>query len=295
MTKAEAPRALVIRAAGTNCDAELCRAFQAAGAAPELIHLDRLIARPAELDRFDLLGFPGGFSFGDDIASGRIFAMKVRTALYPALREALARGALAIGVCNGFQVLVQVGLLPGPAPGQDWPADQPPAQSLALTDNQDARFHDRWVGVTYEPRSVCVWTRGLDEPPPLPERDRHMIGALAQRDPHALAARAAGAMLPVAHGEGRLIAADPGVISALERGGQVAVRYTDNFNGSTGAIAGVCDASGRVLGLMPHPERFLEWTRHPAWTRLDPQVRSRATPGLRLFRNAVEAAAGQLA
>ncbi|CAG0955159.1 Phosphoribosylformylglycinamidine synthase subunit PurQ [Phycisphaerales bacterium] len=264
------PRALVVRTAGTNCDAEMCRAFSLAGAEVELVHLDRLIREPARIDHFELFGFPGGFSYGDDIASGRIFAMKVRAGLYPALREALERGAAMIGACNGFQVLVQVGLLPGPAAGRPWPRDVPPGQTLALTDNHDARFHDRWVGVTYEVQSACIWTRGLmDGIEPQMERD--------------------ASLLPVAHGEGRLVATDPGVISALEQGGQVVLRYRDNFNGSTGAIAGVCDASGRVFGLMPHPERYLDWTRHPYWTRLDANLRTQPTPGLRVFKNAVEA------
>lgn len=261
-------KALVIRAAGTNCDAELCRAFTLAGAQARLLHLNALLADPARLDDFDVIGFPGGFSYGDDVASGRIFAMKVRERLYPSLRAAVQRGCPIIGVCNGFQVLVQVGLLPGPS-GGDWPADHPPAQVCALTDNRDARFHDRWVGVSYEPESVCVWTRGLAD---------------LRATPDAL-------MLPVAHGEGRFVAASPAVLGALEAGGQVALRYTDNFNGSEGGIAGVCDASGRVFGLMPHPERFLDWSRHPYWTRLPRDLTAGQAPGLQIFRNAIEAAA----
>jgi len=281
----ERPRALVLRAAGTNCDAELCRAFSLAGAEADLVHLDRVVGEPGLLDRYSLVGFPGGFSFGDDIASGRVFAMKVREALYPALRAALDRGALMIGVCNGFQVLVQVGLLPGPRAGQPWP-ESPPAQRVALTDNQDARFHARWVGVDYEPRSVCVWTRGLRAEDDAP-RPANALGPTPPKKPRAADAN----MLPVAHGEGRLWPSAPGEIAELEAAGQVAVRYTENFNGSAGAIAGICDPSGRVLGLMPHPERFLEWTRHPYWTRLDPEARKMPTPGLEMFRNAVREAA----
>lgn len=266
------PRAIVIRAAGTNCDAELCRAFRLAGAEVDLVHLDRLIADPGAMDAYDLFGFPGGFSFGDDIASGRIFAMKVREQLYPALRAAIERGCPMIGVCNGFQVLAQVGLLPGPSAGGAWPELVAPPQRIALTDNQDARFHDRWVPVKYEASSVCVWTRGLTE----------------TYDPGTVP----GAMeLPVAHGEGRLVPQSPEVLAAMERSGQVAVRYTDNFNGSAASIAGICDPSGLIFGLMPHPERFLEWTRHPYWTRLGKELRAMETPGLRMFRNAVEAVA----
>lgn len=266
------PRALVIRAAGTNCEQELVRAFKLAGAEPELVHLDRLVADPARLEAYDLIGFPGGFSYGDDIASGRIFAVRVREKLYPALRGAIERSCPIIGVCNGFQILVQVGLLPGPAPGEPWPAEAPPPQTVALTENARARFEDRWVGMIPEPNAVCVWTRGLDS-------------VLSTQD------SALPLQLPVAHGEGRFVASSPELIAELERRGQVVLRYADNYNGSEGAIAGICDASGLIFGLMPHPERFVDWTRHPAWTRLPEEVRRGVTPGLRIFRNAVEAAA----
>jgi phosphoribosylformylglycinamidine synthase len=289
-------RALVIRTAGTNCDAEMVRAFQMAGAGVDLVHVDRLIEQPRRIDDCDLIGFPGGFSYGDDVASGRILAMKLREHLYPALRSAAIRGVPMIGVCNGFQVLVQVGLLPGPMGGggeekngggggsgggkalprplpgggeggagdrEGWPVDRPPAQSVGLAENAGARFVDRWVGAVVEPESVCLWTCGISDD---------------------------GLVLPVAHGEGRFVARSPDVLDALERHGQVALRYTDNFNGSQRAIAGICDRTGRIFGLMPHPERFLDWTRHPFWTRLDAGVRDGETPGLRMFRNAVEAA-----
>jgi phosphoribosylformylglycinamidine synthase len=252
----------------------MVRAFTLAGAAAELVHLDRVLADPARLDGADLIGFPGGFSYGDDIASGRVFAMKVRERLYPALQEAIRRGCLVIGACNGFQVLVQTGLLPGPDPGES--SERAPTQRVALTDNQDARFYDGWVGVSYEPSSVCLWTKGLADVPEDPE-----LAAAVRRDEH---------QLPVAHGEGRFVSADARFVSTLEQRGQVVLRYRRNFNGSEGAVAGICDPSGRVFGLMPHPERFLEWTRHPSWTRLDPALRRGLTPGLRIFKNAVEAA-----
>ncbi len=268
------PAALVIRAAGTNCDAEMVRAFEMAGATATLLHLDRLIERPGIVAEYDLIGFPGGFSYGDDIASGRIFAMKARERLYPALRAAVARGCPIIGACNGFQVLVQIGLLPGPRAGEEWPADQAPPQQIALTDNQNARFCDRWVGMEFNPDSVCIWTKGLGE---VPE-------TMSPADARAIN------QLPVAHGEGRLVPSEAGLLEGLDARGQIAVRYTDNYNGSTNAVAGICDATGRVFGLMPHPERYLDWTRHPTWTRLAPGVRKGPTPGLRMFMNAVEAA-----
>ncbi|MDX2117124.1 MAG: phosphoribosylformylglycinamidine synthase subunit PurQ [Planctomycetota bacterium] len=267
------PRAIVIKAPGTNCDAEMVRGMTLAGASVELTLLDTLIAEPQRLRDVQLVGFAGGFSFGDDVASGRMFAVRVREKLYPALRDAAERGCLIIGACNGFQILVQCGLLPGPvsADAGAWPAT-PPRQALALTDNINARFVDRWVGIQPEPGSACVWTRGLTD-------------AVAPE------LRADILQLPVAHGEGRLVAESPDILAALEKRGQVALRYADNFNGSEGAIAGICDPSGRIFGLMPHPERFLEWTRHPYWTRLPKTATSGDTPGLRIFKNAVSALA----
>lgn len=260
---------MVIRTAGTNCDGEMVRAFALAGATVQTLHLDRLTAAPDRLDEFDLIGFPGGFSYGDDIASGRIFAMRVRERLYPALRRAVMRGCPMIGACNGFQVLVQVGLLPGPPAGEAWPEDVPPTQTLSLAQNAGARFVDRWVNVEINPASPCVWTRGLAEAGFAPET----------------------MCLPVAHGEGRLVGMRAGYVHELERRGQVPVRYLDNYNGSEAAAAGVCDATGLVFGLMPHPERYLDWSRHPFWTRLDAGVRRGDTPGLMMFKNAVEAVA----
>lgn len=285
------PTALVVRAAGTNCEIEVCHGFELAGAKAELAHVDALIAEPERVERADIIAFPGGFSYGDDVASGRIFAMKLREKLYPALRGAAGRGVPMIGICNGFQVLVQVGLLPGleasgawaarassasegvlATGGSGWP-EAPPRQMVALSQNKDARYVCRWVAVKYERESVCLWTRGLAE---------GWSGDEA-RDVQ---------VLPVGHGEGRLATMFHDVLPKLEAQGQVAIRYLDNYNGSEGAVAGICDPSGRIFGLMPHPDRYLSWTRHPYWTRLSHGVRKGDTPGLRMFRNAVEALAG---
>lgn len=271
------PKALVIRAAGTNCDAEMCRAFEMAGASVALVHVDRLIADPKQIDGVDLIGFPGGFSYGDDIASGRILAMKLREKLYPALRDAAQRGCAMIGACNGFQVLVQVGLLPGPmggaGGGEDWPADAAPIQTASLAHNSGGRFMDKWVRVAPNPNSPCIWTKGLGD----------MVQNLGQDAQPAM-------MLPIAHGEGRFITSSPAVLEALKANGQIALTYLDNPNGSEADIAGICDASGRIFGLMPHPERYLDWTRHPFWTRLSATTRAGAmTPGLMMFQNAVRA------
>lgn len=268
------PLAIVVRAAGTNCDAEMVRGFTLAGARVEVLHLDALLREPARLEEADLIGLAGGFSYGDDCGAGRVQAVKLREGLMGGLRAAVARGALVLGACNGFQVLVQTGLLPGwDASSAAW---NPHDQSVALAANAGGRFIDAWVRVVYEASSVCVWTRGLAE-------TGRGTGLVAE-----------ASMLPIAHGEGRFVASSDAVIARLESSGQVALRYADNENGSMGAIAGVCDPSGRVLGLMPHPERFLSWQHHPWWTRLDARARGGleggVTPGLRMFQNAVSAA-----
>ncbi len=276
-----APSAIVIRTAGTNCDAELLRAFTLAGARATLIHLDALIASPEILQDADLIGFPGGFSYGDDIASGRIFAAKLKAKLWPALRAAAQRGVPMIGACNGFQILVQAGLLPGPiattpdVENLQWP-DSPPEQELALAHNAGGRFIDRWCSFDVDPTSRCIWTAGLAD-------DFAVLPPVVQREIF---------RLPIAHGEGRVVPRSPEVIDRLRAAGQIPLRYSkgDNPNASADDIIGVCDPSGRIFGLMPHPERYLEWNRHPFWTSLDPSVRAMETPGLRMFKNAVRAA-----
>lgn len=268
----EKPRALVLRTAGTNCDAEMVRSFELAGAGVALVHLDRLIHEPGLLDEFDIVGFPGGFSYGDDVASGRVLAVKLRERLWPALRSAARRRVPMIGVCNGFQAMVQCGLLPGPAPKSDgsivWP-DRPPEQTAALAENAGARFVDDWVGVEPEEESVCVWTRDLVE-----------VGVDARLREEVL-------QLPLASGEGRFVA-DQAEVDRLRARHQIALRYVDNVNGSVDRIAGVCDASGLIFGLMPHPDRYSAWRLHPAWTRLPAEARQGDPPGLRMFRNGVE-------
>jgi len=258
---AERPLALVLTAPGINCDAELCEAFSLAGAEPRRVHINRLTADPEQIDEADLIGLPGGFSYGDAVAAGRIAAQLIRASLWPALRRALDRGVPMIAPCNGFQIAVQAGLLPGPGEGHPWPSE-PAASEVALVDNDSARFVDRWVRVEYPTNTSCIWTRGL--------------GSTGDH-----------AMLPIAHGEGRFNAG--GHLEALEREGRIAVRYAsdDDPNGSEGHVAGICDASGLVLGLMPHPERYTRWTQHPFWTRLDNEHRQQDPPGLAMFRNAV--------
>lgn len=256
------PTALVITAAGINCDLELARAFALAGARVESIHLHTLVENPTIIDRFDLIGLPGGFSYGDAVAAGRIMAHLIRQRLFASLAGAVERGVPIFAPCNGFQIAVQAGLLPGPAPGEAWPSEAP-TPVAALSVNQTGRFADRWTRVEIPDQTRCIWTQGLTGPE-------------------------SGFMLPNAHGEGRFVA-ENALLDQLEGEGQVAIRYAegDNFNGSMRRVAGICDATGLVFGLMPHPERFTRWTQHPYWTRLSADERSGETIGLQMFRNAV--------
>ena len=245
------PLTLIVRTAGTNCDRELAHAFQLAGAATETVHLNELIRQPDRLKQYHLIGLPGGFSYGDDIAAGRILANYLRHRLWAPLTEAVERGVGIIGICNGFQALVKLGLLPDPADGR---------QRVTLADNTSGRFVARWVPMAADADARCIWTQGLDE-----------------------------FDLPVAHGEGRFTVADPAVLDQLEQQGQIALRYASghNPNGSTRDIAGICDPSGRVLGLMPHPERFVHPTQPPDWPRRRAELMAQTPPGLRFFENAV--------
>lgn len=264
------PLALIIRTAGTNCDRELASALELAGATTQTVHLNQLIQDPSLLERVHLIALPGGFSYGDDIAAGRILANRLRCHLLDPMKAAVARGVPLIGICNGFQVLVKLGLLPDPRSdgfGQ--------AQTVTLAGNTVGKFITRWVSLEVPEGTACVWTRGITGP----------------------------FELPIAHGEGRFVPVSDQVLDQLRQKNQIAIRYggsanrpggdlgatTGNPNGSVDDIAGICDPSGLVLGLMPHPERFTHFTHHPLWTSLGAGVCSDDGPiGLRLFRNAVE-------
>ena len=246
------PTALIIRTAGTNCDVELAHAFELAGCETATLHLNELIDDPERIGTFDLVGLPGGFSYGDDIAAGRILANRIRHRLWEPLCDAAARGVPMIGICNGFQVLVKMGLLPDPKQGR---------QTLTLADNTGGRFIDKWVPMQVDPDTVCIWTKGLNR-----------------------------FDLPIAHGEGRLVCADDAVLETLQANGQVALRYapSSNPNGSTDDIAGLCNPTGTILGLMPHPERFTDPTNHPTWTRQGDNWLTTTHAGLQFFLNAAE-------
>jgi phosphoribosylformylglycinamidine synthase I len=250
------PNALILRAPGTNCDTEAVTAFEAAGAQAERLHIGAIRENPKKLRDFQILVIPGGFSYGDDIAAGKVFALQLQHFLSDALRQFRDDEKLVLGICNGFQVLLKAGLLI--PPDEDGPL-------ATLGFNESGKFEDRWVYLQATP-GRCPFLKGIDR--------MHV---------------------PVAHGEGNFVCRKEWIVRGLAQAGQVVLRYVDaqgrragypvNPNGSQDDIAGICDATGRVLGLMPHPERHIFPTQHPQWTRTGLQPEG---DGLRLFRNAVE-------
>jgi phosphoribosylformylglycinamidine synthase len=249
------PPILILRAAGTNCDLELEHGFALAGAHPERLHINTLAEAPDRLKDYKIIAIPGGFSYGDDVSAGRIFANQLLFVLGSRLIEFVDRGGLVIGICNGFQILLKMGLLPG---GDGL------RQRATFAANDSARFEDRWVRLKCNAkRSVWIQGNGVIE-------------------------------LPIAHGEGKFVPGDDRDLGAIRTNDQIALRYCDeggepssypaNPNGSVDGVAGLCDPTGRVLGLMPHPERFIYETQHPNWTRRD---RSFELDGLKILRNGV--------
>ena len=250
------PKALIIRTAGTNCDKESAFAFSAAGAAPELAHINYL-KNSRDLSGFQIICIPGGFSYGDDLGAGKILSFELVSWLGDSMKNFIDKGGLVIGICNGFQVLVKTGILP----------DLDFKQKVTLTDNDSARFEDRWVYLKIENRKSKienVWLKGL------PEK----------------------IMLPIAHAEGKFYA-EKEVLDRIEERGQVVLRYVNsagnqagypfNPNASLGDIAGISDSSGRILGLMPHPERYVFEHHLPFWKN------NGVHPfGLKFFANAVD-------
>jgi phosphoribosylformylglycinamidine synthase len=262
------PKTLVLTGFGINCDYETGTAFERAGAVSERVHVNDLIDGWRKMSDYQILAFPGGFSYGDDIRSGKVLANKVFTNLAEPLRKFIEDGKLIIGICNGFQVMVNLGLI------SDLPATKL-EQRLTLTYNDSYRYEDRWVtlrGVS----DKCIFTRGIE-----------II------------------YLPVAHGEGKFFADDE-TIGRIEKNGQVALRYVlsngerasrsfpANPNGSLNDIAGASDSTGRVFGMMPHPERHMEFTNHPRWTAIKERLKREGRPipeegeGMKIFRNAVD-------
>ena len=248
------PRICVVRAPGTNCDIETAFAFESCGGHAERVHVFRLLEQPERLAEYQVLCVPGGFSYGDDLGAGVIFSRQLRGRLGAALAAFLERDTLMLGICNGFQVLLKAGILPGGA--EAWPPAPDAQPDATLTWNDNGHYTDRWVRLRVA-AGGNVFLRGMD--------------ALD---------------LPIAHAEGKLVVRNASALDAWRRGGQIALEYDPhNPNGSVANIAGLGDPSGRILGLMPHPERFLFATQHPQWTRLRLEGEG---AGRRLFRNAVE-------
>jgi phosphoribosylformylglycinamidine synthase I len=248
-------RVLVLRAAGINCDEETAFAWRRAGAEANSLHVNRILENPIAIGDYQIITIPGGFSYGDDIASGKILANQLNHHLGDAINAFVDRGGLVLGICNGFQVLVQMGLLPGSDCGVP----------CTLTLNDSGRYEDRWVTVRAD-APLCAF---LDP------------GAVFQ--------------FPVAHGEGKLLTSDgEASVARLEASNRIALKYVspngetptfpENPNGSIGNVAGLTDATGRVFGLMPHPERNL-FTTPRRCTNRDSNTE---TAGSRFFRRIVE-------
>ncbi len=253
------PKVLVLTGYGINCDIETQHAFDLAGAQAERIHLTDLLNGKEKLADFQILGLPGGFSFGDDIASGKVLANMIRYNLGDQLQEFIEDEKLIIGICNGFQAMVKMGLIP--AFDGDYSR-----QDVTLTFNDSGRFENRWVHLKTNTISKCVFTRGIES-----------------------------IYLPVRHGEGKFVVKDPHVLEKLRKNHHIVFRYVDtdgnpagyphNPNGSVDNIAAICDDTGRIFGMMPHPEAFMHRTNHPAWTR---EELPEEGAGMAIFRNAVE-------
>lgn len=250
------PKVLILRAPGANCDHETHFAFEQAGGEPQRLHINRLRENPRLLKDFQILVIPGGFTYGDDVAAGKILACQLAHFLGDVLRVFRDKEKLILGICNGFQTLLKAGLIL--TPDEDGPL-------ATLTGNLSGKFEDRWISLKARP-GKCPFLKGYDL-----------------------------LHLPIAHGEGNFLSRAPWILKGLEQTGQIVLTYCDdagrpgdypiNPNGSQAHVAGLCDITGRVLGLMPHPERHFLPTQHPQWTR---RGLANHGEGYLLFKNAVE-------
>jgi phosphoribosylformylglycinamidine synthase len=269
-------RVLILRTAGTNCDEETGHAFRLAGAEVEALHVKALLGGGRRLDEFDILALPGGFSYGDDLGAGTVLANQIAQRLGDDLARFVGSGRLVIGICNGFQVLVRLGILPG-SPGREGSGRD--AKAASLIENVSGKFEDRWIELRVETARSPFLSFAADGPRTL--------------------------RLPIAHKEGRFVARDDVALAALASGDQIAFTYSvagelatgdypANPNGSQGDIAGILDPGGNVLGLMPHPERFLHHWNDPLWTRsqVPDDAFACAGDGFPIFRSAVCAVDG---
>lgn len=264
-----AVKSLVITGFGLNCEAETAHALRQAGAAVDLVHLNDIIAGKRSLGEFGLVALIGGFSFGDHIAAGKVYANRLKHKLADQVREFIAGGNLMIGICNGFQTMAKLGILPGL--GGDYAR-----QLFTLTCNDSGVFRNDWVRVNVDSRTPCVFTRGIES-----------------------------VDLPIRHGEGKFFLRDGELLRSMDEQGLLALRYADpvsgeptmefphNPNGSLASVAGICDPTGRIFGLMPHPEAFWSPLNHPQWRSLEIDGALPAEGhGLKFFRNAVKHLSG---
>ena len=256
------PKALILRTAGTNCDYETKYALEKAGAEVDLIHINRLINEKKLLGLYQMFVLPGGFTYGDDIAAGKVLANQLKHHLLNELLKFVDDGKQIIGICNGFQVLIKMGLLPEI---KDIQSLNDHKQEFTLTRNDSNKFEDRWVYLrAFSNKSVFI------------DSDTVLY-------------------IPVANAEGKFIAKNEEKLKMLEESEQIVFRYVDkdgnesgypwNPNGSMDNVAGICDSTGRILGMMPHPERHIEPTQHPRWTREGLREKG---DGLVIFQKAVD-------
>ncbi len=251
------PKVLILRAPGTNCDQETGYAFELAGGESKFVHINELLDNPRHLDDSQILCFPGGFSYGDDIAAGRILGSQLQTRLNDSIVEFRDAGKLILGICNGFQILIKSGLL--------LPSDEH-GLPATLTWNDSGQFIDTWVNLRVD-GAKSVFLQGIER-----------------------------MYLPIAHAEGKFVTRNQNVLDSLKSNDQLSLKYCgpsgengqlpfpQNPNGSTANVAGICDSTGRVFGMMPHPERHIDPTHHPRWTR---EGLAEVGDGLAIFSNAV--------
>jgi len=257
-------KVIVLRTAGTNCDKETAFVFQSFGAQADLVHINQLFEGNVSLKDYHILALPGGFTYGDDIEAGRILANELRLRLGDDIVQFINDGKLIIGICNGFQILVKTGFLPGPLSEQE-KENVAFSQKVTLMGNDSAKFEDRWTFLRVNGKSV--WTKGLKDV----------------------------VYFPVAHAEGKFMPQDEDIMRKLKSNGQIifsycgedggAPGYPENPNGSVGNVAGITDITGRILGLMPHPERHFYFMHHPYWTRL--KKNGQYGDGAKIFENGV--------
>jgi len=246
-------KTIVLRAPGTNCDVETVFAFEQADSAVDLVHVNQLIRHERQLADYQILVIPGGFTYGDDIAAGKVLANELKLKLGEDVMRFFEAGGLILGICNGFQALVKAGFLPDPHNG-----GQP---QVTLAANDSGKFECRWIHLAVNKESPCVFTRGMES-----------------------------MYVPVAHGEGKFVAesdilADINVVVRYaDEQGDTGAGYPHNPNGSVDSIAGICDSSGRIFALMPHPERHIRGTQHPQWTRFGAKQYGDGFP---VFQNSV--------